>query len=94
MTLTGCATATLGTAYVTGGVKFTAGSTGCNPVYEFWLQDTTGAWRRMTGFGGNTWTWTTAGWARGTYHVHVWANQQGSDYSAWQAWGGSTLILN
>ena len=74
---------------------FTAGSAGCpNPVYEFWIQDTRGVWRRMTVFAsGNTWAWNTAEWARGTYHVHVWANQGGSSYSTWQAFGSATYKL-
>jgi hypothetical protein len=98
VTLTGCTSATLspstGSVPVGTGVPFTGGSSGCpNPLYEFWLQDTTGRWHRMTGFGGNTWTWINAGWGKGTYHVHVWANQQGAFTGLGEAIGSSTITL-
>jgi len=85
------------TGSVPGGttVTFTASSTGCpNPIYEFWLQDTTGTWTMVQGFStSNTWQWNTTGLAKGTYNVHVWANQQGADTSTWEAYGASTITL-
>ena len=76
-------------------VPFTAASNGCpNPVYEFWVQDTVGKWHRMTGFGGPTWTWNHVGWAKGVYHVRVWANQQGAYTGSYEVFGASTYTLN
>jgi hypothetical protein len=99
VTLTGCTSASLnpgsGSVRVGTAVKFTAGSGGCpDPVYEFWIQDTQGIWHRMTGFGGKTWTWNNAGWGRGTYHVHVWANQRGAFTGALEAVGSATFTLS
>jgi hypothetical protein len=98
VTLTGCASASLlpssGSTHPGTPVLFTASSGGCPmPVYEFWIQDTTGRWHRMTGFGGNTWTWNNAGWGKGVYHIHVWANQQGSETRIYQAIGAATYTL-
>jgi hypothetical protein len=99
LTLTGCTVATLspvtGSSKVGTPITFTATSSGCpNPVYEFWLQWANGTWYRMTGFGGPTWTWTTTpGYSKGTYHVHVWANQQGAYTGAYEVFGSSTRTL-
>ncbi len=99
VTLTGCTSATLsppsGTSRVGTSVLFTAtGSGGCpNPVYEFWLQDTLGHWHLMQGFGGNAWIWTSAGYGKGVYHVHVWANQQGAYAGSWEAYASSMWTL-
>jgi len=98
VTLTGCTLATLvpptGSASVGTPVPFTAAASGCpQPVYEFWVQDTAGKWRQMTGFGGPTWTWNHAGWAQGVYHIRVWANQQGSYLGTYQTFGSSTFTL-
>jgi hypothetical protein len=41
----------------------------------------------------NTWTWSTAGWAKGTYTIHVWADQQGTDPSVHEAIGSATYTL-
>src|SRR5258708_22007713 len=65
-------------------VTFTASSSGCpNPVYEFWLQDTGGAWTMKQAFGASTWIWDTTGLATGAYTIEVWANQHGSDPRTW-----------
>jgi hypothetical protein len=32
-----------------------------------------GSWHKARGWGGPTWTWNTAGYARGKYHIHAWA---------------------
>ena len=84
-----------GSAAVGATITFTAASTGLSsPVYQFWLLDTHGTWRIVQPFGaGNTWRWSTAGLPKGTYTIHVWANQQGSDYSRWQSYGSSTFKL-
>jgi endo-1,4-beta-xylanase len=101
VTLTGvCTSASLspssGSAVAGTKVTFTASSSGCpSPVYEFWLQDTSGSWQMLQGFSAaNTWVWDTTGRPKGTYNVHVWANQQGSDPSTWQAYGSSTYTLS
>jgi hypothetical protein len=77
-------------------VTFTASSSTCpNPVYEFWLQWVNGTWHLMQGFSAtNTWTFdTTTGYAKGVYHVHVWANQQGAYTSTFETYGASTRTL-
>ena len=75
-------------------VTFTASSKGCpNPLYEFWLEDTAGRSHRMTAFGGNTWTWNNAGWGKGTYHLHVWANQQGAYQGRYQVYAPGSYTL-
>jgi hypothetical protein len=99
VTLTGCTSASVvpatGSAAAGSLVTFTMSSTGCaNPVYEFWLQDPSGAWQMVQAFGtGNTWQWNTAGWAKGTYTIHAWANQQYADMSAFETFGSSTFTL-
>jgi spore germination protein YaaH len=79
-----------------GAVTFAASASGCpNPMYEFWLLDPAGTWHLMRSFGtGNSWTWNTAGWAKGTYTVHVWADQQGSDPATHEAIGSSTYTVS
>jgi hypothetical protein len=99
ITLTGCTTATISPAAGSGPVgtpvTFTASSSGClNPIYEFWLQDTSGGWTMVQTFGpGTTWQWSTANLPKGTYNVHVWANQQGADTSTWETYGSATFTL-
>jgi hypothetical protein len=99
VTLTGCTSASVspasGSSKVAVAIKFTATSSGCpNPVYEFWLHWVNGTWHRMTGFGGPTWTWnTSSGYSKGTYHIHVWANQQGAYTGAFETFGSSTRTL-
>jgi hypothetical protein len=101
VTLTGCGTAALspasGSSAVGARIAFTASSTGCaaNPVYEFWLQYPGGSWYLLQKFapGVTTWQWNTAGYPRGNYVVHVWANNQGSDYSTWETFGTATYSL-
>jgi len=95
VSLVKCTSATLSAPTGSGAegttVTFTAASAGCStPVYEFWLRDPTGTWRIVQPFGpGNTWTWNTSAWGKGTFYVHVWANQQGSSYATWQAYAES-----
>jgi len=100
VTLTGCTSATLspssGSVAAGAAVTFTASSSGCpNPIYEFWLQDTLGNWKVVQAFSTATmWVWNTAGLAKGTYNIYVWANQQGADTSASEAYGTSTFTVN
>ena len=99
VTLTGCTLAMLspstGSSPVGAAIPLTGSSNGCpNPHYEFWLQDTSGAWHLEQAFGvGTTWRWMSTGWTRGVYHIHVWANQQGADISKWEAYGSATYTL-
>jgi hypothetical protein len=99
ITLTGCTAAMISPAAGTGPVgtpvTFTASSSGCpNPIYEFWLQDTSGGWTMVQTFGaGTTWQWSTVNLPKGTYNVHVWANQQGADTSTWEIYGSATFTL-
>jgi hypothetical protein len=100
VTLTGCTSAMLspasGSSAVGSSITFTATSSGCpNPVYEYWLQWINGTWHRMTDFGGPTWTWKTgSSYAKGTYHIHAWANQQGAYTGAFETFGSSTYTLS
>ena len=99
VTLTGCTSASLspssGSVAAGGVVTFTASSSGCpNPIYEFWVQDTAGNWKVMQAFStATTWQWNTAGLPKGTYNISVWANQQGADTSAAEAFGSSTFTV-
>jgi spore germination protein YaaH len=98
VTLTGCTGNTVSPATGSGtagtAVPYTASATGCpDPVYEFWLQDTTGRWHLMGGWGVGTWTWSNTGWGKGTYHLHVWANQQGSYLGKYQVIGTASYTI-
>jgi N-acetyl-anhydromuramyl-L-alanine amidase AmpD len=99
VTLTGCTSASLsppsGSSSVGTQVAFTATSAGCaNPVYEFWLQYPDGTWHMVQAFSpSSSWTWNTPGLAKGNYVIHVWANQQGTGTSRWQAYAESTYTL-
>jgi hypothetical protein len=97
--LTGCASASLspssGSSAVGATVVFTASSSGCpNPVYELWLQYPDGSWHLMRGFStSNMWSWNTAGFPKGSYTVHVWANNQGAATNTWESYGSATYSL-
>jgi spore germination protein YaaH len=84
-----------GTATVGGVGTFTASAKGCpNPTYEFWLLDPAGTWHLMQAFGyGYRWTWNTAGWQKGTYTIHVWADQVGTAATVHEAIGTATFTL-
>jgi spore germination protein YaaH len=96
ITLTGCTSAAISppTSSVAPGttVSLTASSVGCaNPLYEWWVQYPNGIWYLKQNFGGNTFSFSTAGLPLGTYYIHVWANQQGSWMQSWQAYGSATV---
>ncbi len=99
VTLTGCTSAELsptsGSAAVGTQATFTATSSGCpNPVYEFWLEYPDGTWHLEQAFWtSNTWTWNSAGFPKGNYVIHVWANNQGSSYATWEMYGVATYTL-
>lgn len=99
VTLTGCTSAALsptnGSAAVGTAVTFTASSAGCpTAVYEFWLEYPDGTWHLEQGFSTTaTWTWNTAGFPKGNYVIHVWANNQNSSYSTYETFGAATYTL-
>jgi hypothetical protein len=54
-------------------VNFSAVQTGCAQQYKFWLLPPGGSWRVVQGYGASgSWSWSTAGYASGTYEVGVW----------------------
>jgi photosystem II stability/assembly factor-like uncharacterized protein len=99
VTLTGCTSASLtpssGSASVGTTVPFMASSSGCpTPVYKFWLQYPDGTWHMMRDFStATTWSWNTTGLPKGTYVVHVWANNQGASTATWETYGSATYTL-
>jgi len=99
-TLTGCTSASISPPSGSGAqgtpVTFTASAVGCaTPAYEWWIQDPSGKWYWMTFYSTSaTWTWNTTGWPKGTYTIHVWANQSGGDMSTYQTVGGGTYSVN
>jgi hypothetical protein len=78
-----------------GSMTFTANATGCvSDMLEFWLQDPSGTWHLEQAFYyGRTWTWNTAGWAKGTYTIHVWADAVGTDTSQHEAIATATYTV-
>jgi hypothetical protein len=98
-TLTGCTASTIspasGSAPAGTTVMFTAGATGCpNPTFEFWLLDPGGTWHFMRGYSTTpAWSWNSTGWAKGTYTIHVWANQQGASLGTYETIGSATYTL-
>jgi uncharacterized protein YkwD len=99
VTLTGCTSGSLspssGSAAVGTTVTLNATSSGCpNPQYEFWLEYPDGSWHMMQGFGvGASWHWNTTGFAKGTYTIHAWANEQGAYTGAFEVFGAGTYTL-
>ncbi len=100
LTLTGCPSATLlpssGSVPVGTPVTFTATAPSCTgAVFEFWIQTTGGKWYLMQSFSTTaTWTWTNgAGWPKGLYTIHVWANTPNSYYGRNQMFASSTYHL-
>ena len=75
----------------------TAVAAGCSsPVYAFYVQYPagTGTWTLKQGFSSNnTWNWDSAGYAPGSYLIHVWANQAGDSTASLEALGSATTTL-
>ena len=76
-------------------VLLTSTATGCSsPQFEYWLQSPGGAWTQLRPYSATaTLTWNTTGYPAGTYVIHAWASQAGSDLSTWQTYGSSTYTL-
>jgi hypothetical protein len=76
-------------------VGFVAASNGCQaPVYEYWFQDLGGTWNLGRPFSADpSWSWNTAGFAPGTYNIHVWGNQQGDSTSSLESFASATATL-
>jgi hypothetical protein len=99
VSLTGCTAATVapasGSNSVGTTITFTVTPT-CSgtPVYEFWLHYPDGTWHQETLFTTtNTWIWNTTGWAKGTYVMHVWVNNQGAGTTSYETIGVATVTL-
>jgi spore germination protein YaaH len=98
-TLTGCTSAALapasGSSAAGSTITFTASAGGCpNPTFEFWLLDPGGTWHFMRDYSTTTtWSWNSAGWAKGAYTIHVWANQQGASLNTYETIGSATYSL-
>jgi hypothetical protein len=99
-TLTGCTAATLipasGSSPAGSTITFTAGATGCpNPTYALWLLDPGGTWHFMRAYSTTaTWSWSSVGWPKGAYTIHVWANQQGASLGTYEAIGTASYTLS
>jgi hypothetical protein len=39
------------------------------------------------------WQWNTAGFPKGSYVLHVWANNQGSSYTTWESYATTSYVL-
>jgi phosphatidylinositol-3-phosphatase len=75
-------------------VIVTATSTACpSPRYEYWVQYPNATWHLAQGWGGNTFTWNTAGLVPGTYAVHAWANQAGDSTATYEGMGSGIVTL-
>ena len=76
-------------------VTFNATASGCtSPLYEFWLEDPSGNWSMKQPFSTNSsWAWNTTGYPGGTYTMHAWANQAGTDLSLYQVFAEIKYVL-
>jgi hypothetical protein len=99
VTLTGCSAASVtpsfGSSSAGSSITFNVSSFGCpNPVYEFWLQGPDGKWHSKQAFSPTaSWLWTTTGYAKGAYNIHVWANNQGANTGTYEVIGPATYTL-
>ncbi len=84
-----------GTTALGGSITFTASATACpNPAYEFWLQYPGGTWYMMRTWSSDpTWQWITTGFPKGVYHIHVWANEPGSNLNTYEGLGAATRTV-
>jgi len=101
VTLTGCTSATASPSLsspqpVGTSITFTAGAVGCSPaVFEFWLQYPDGTWHLEQAWSTTaSWLWSTTGLPKGTYTLHVWANQQGASTATYETIGSASFTLN
>jgi hypothetical protein len=81
--LTTCSGLSLGAVAAGTAVTFTASAVGCpnpNPVYQFWvLAPGASSWTMVQAYStSNTFSWSTVGKAKGTYHIAVWARDASS----------------
>ena len=99
VTLTGCTSATItpssGTVPVGTPVAFTATAV-CSPVdFEFWIQTTAGKWYLVQPFSPSpNWNWGNAGYPKGVFHIHVWANTHGAYQGSYQVFAEAVFTLN
>jgi uncharacterized protein YkwD len=104
-TVTTCTGVSLSSATSGTSVVFTARAAGCpnpSPVYEFWvLAPGASSWTLVQAYStSNTWTWSTAGKATGTYQVVVWvrdaesAGASGNQFGTWDAYNNALYSLN
>ncbi len=98
VSLTVCASASLAPPMITQAagstVMFTGGSTGCaNAQYEYWIGYSNGSWAVLRTWGPAAFSWVTNPAAKGTFTIHVWANNVGDSTTSWEAYGSSTVTL-
>jgi hypothetical protein len=75
-------------------VSFVAGSTGClTPQYKYWIGYSNGTWQVLRDWGTANFDWVTSASAKGTYTIHVWANNVGDSTATWEAYTSSTVTL-
>jgi hypothetical protein len=74
-------------------VEFTAGSTGCNARYKFWLGYPNGTWQMLRDWGGPTYKWNVNPAAKGHFKVHVWANDMSGSQTKYEAVAESIVNL-
>jgi hypothetical protein len=94
-----CTSATLvgssSTEFIGKVITFRGGGGPCSsPQFQFWFKSAGGSWVVMQKFSPTaTWTWDTSKWARGTYYIDVWANQNGQPSTSAQAFAITTVNL-
>jgi len=83
-------------------VTLTGSASGCpNPLYQFWIADPGGNWRMVQAYSTSaTYTWNTAGAARGTYSISVWVRDassngvNGNSTGRWDAYSSGHYSLS
>ena len=93
-----CASVSLAPATFTGAggsiVHFVPTPTGCvNPQFQYWIGYPNGTWQLLRDWGAANFDWTTNAAARGTFTIHVWANNIGDSKTKPEAYGSSTVTL-
>jgi acid phosphatase len=75
-------------------VAMNATSSVCaTPKYQFWVQQSGGAWKLAQGWGGSSFNWSNAGLTPGPHQLGVWARQSGSTTS-YDAYGITTSTIS